>query len=37
MLIGNFFEEEIRAAVWSCDSSKSPHPDGFYFGFIKFS
>lgn len=27
--------EEIKEAVWSCDSSKSPGPDGFTFGFIK--
>jgi len=36
MLIGDFSEEEIRAAMWSCNSSKSPGPDGFNFGFIKF-
>jgi len=35
MLIGAFFEEEIRVAVWSCDNSKSPGPDGFNFSFIK--
>ncbi|XP_068474816.1 uncharacterized protein [Phaseolus vulgaris] len=28
LLIGDFSEEEIRATVWSCDSSKSPGPDG---------
>ncbi|XP_068476998.1 uncharacterized protein, partial [Phaseolus vulgaris] len=36
LLIGDFSEEEIRATVWSCDSSKSPGPDGFNFGFLKF-
>ncbi|GKV45171.1 hypothetical protein SLEP1_g52281 [Rubroshorea leprosula] len=30
-----FFEEEIKNAVWDCDSSKSPGPDGFNFRFIK--
>jgi len=36
MLIGDFSKEEITAAVWSCDSSKSPGPDGFNLGLIKF-
>nr|KYP53426.1 Transposon TX1 uncharacterized [Cajanus cajan] len=27
--------EEIKMAVWDCDSSKSPGPDGFNFKFIK--
>ena len=36
MLIDDFSEEEIRAAVWRCDSCKSPGPDGFNFGFLKF-
>ena len=36
MLINDFSEDEIRAAVWSCDSFKSPGPDGFNFGFLKF-
>jgi len=35
MLIGEFSEEEVRIAIWGCDSSKSPDPDGFNFGFIK--
>jgi len=35
MLIGDFSEEEVRAAIWGCDSSKSHNTDGFNFGFIK--
>ncbi|GKE95891.1 hypothetical protein Tco_1580746, partial [Tanacetum coccineum] len=27
--------EEIKTAVWDCDSNKAPGPDGFTFGFIK--
>lgn len=34
-LIDEFSEEEIRHAVWECESSKSPGPDGFNFFFIK--
>ncbi|MCH80340.1 cysteine-rich receptor-like protein kinase [Trifolium medium] len=30
-----FSEEEVKAAVWECDSFKSPGPDGVSFGFIK--
>lgn len=30
-----FTEEEIKEAVWSCDGSKSPGPDGFNFKFIR--
>lgn len=30
-----FTEEEVKAAVWGCDSNKSPGPDGFTFDFIK--
>jgi len=36
MLIADFYEEEIRIAVWRCDSCKSPDPNSFNFGFIKF-
>jgi len=36
MLVGAFSEEEIKEAVWSCDSSKSPGLDGFNMGFINF-
>ncbi|GKV25367.1 hypothetical protein SLEP1_g34816 [Rubroshorea leprosula] len=35
MLIEPFTEEEVKAAVWNCDSTKAPGPDGFTFGFIK--
>lgn len=30
-----FIEEELKAAVWDCDSFKSPGPDGVHLGFIK--
>ena len=36
-LISTFREEEIKEAVWLCDGSKSPGPDGFNFKFIKES
>jgi len=35
VLVGEFSDEEVKAAVWGCDSSKSPGPNGFNFGFIK--
>jgi len=35
MLVGEFSEEEVKAAIWGCDSSKSPGSDGFNFEFIK--
>lgn len=34
-LIAPFSEEEIRRAVWDCDSYKSPGPDDVTFSFIK--
>lgn len=34
-LVAPFLESEIREAVWSCDGSKSPGPDGFNFAFIR--
>jgi len=34
-LIKLFFMEEVKAAVWDCDSYKSPGPDGINFGFFK--
>lgn len=37
MLIAPFTPEEIDKAVASCDSQKSPGPDGFNFSFIKNS
>ncbi|GKU98550.1 hypothetical protein SLEP1_g11542 [Rubroshorea leprosula] len=30
-----FTEEEIKTAVWDCESSKAPRPNGFNFKFIK--
>jgi len=30
-----FCVEEVKAAVWDCDSFKCPRPDGISFGFIK--
>ncbi|CAK8574713.1 unnamed protein product [Lathyrus sativus] len=30
-----FTNEEIKEAVWSCDGSKSPGPDGYNFVFIR--
>ncbi|GLU19817.1 hypothetical protein SLE2022_360420 [Rubroshorea leprosula] len=34
-LTAPFTEEEIRAAVWDCDNSKAPGPDGLNFRFVK--
>ena len=34
-LIILFSVDEVKAAVWDCDSFKSPGPDGVNFGFIK--
>lgn len=34
-LISGFFEEENRDAVWQCEGSKSPGPDGTKLGFYK--
>jgi len=34
-LIKPFTEAEVKAAVWDCESFKSPGPDGVHFGFIK--
>lgn len=30
-----FTIEEVKNAIWDCDSSSSPGPDGFTFGFFK--
>lgn len=35
ILIKPFSVQEIREAVWDCDSDKSPGPDGITFGFTK--
>jgi hypothetical protein len=34
-LITELTEEEIKRAVWDCESLKCPGPDGIDFGFIK--
>ena len=34
-LISDFTKEEVKEAVWQCDGSKSPGPDGFNFKFIQ--
>jgi len=34
-LIRPFSLEEVKQAIWDCDSFKSPGPDGISFGFIK--
>ena len=35
MLVEQFQEDEVRRAVWSCGSDKSPGPEGLNFRFIK--
>jgi hypothetical protein len=30
-----FSMDEVKQAVWECDSFKSPSPDGINFGFLK--
>jgi len=34
-LVKPFTVYEVKAAVWDCESFKSPGPDGVNFGFIK--
>ena len=34
-LVKPFTVDEVKAAVWDCESFKSPCPDGVNFGFIK--
>jgi hypothetical protein len=34
-LIKPFSVDEVKDAIWDCDSFKSPGPDGVNFGFIK--
>lgn len=33
--IKEFSEEEVKDAMWDCEGSKSPGPDGFNFEFFK--
>lgn len=35
LLTAPFMEDEIRKAIWDCEPSRSPGPDGFSFGFIR--
>lgn len=35
MLVARFQEDEVKRAIWSCRSEKSPDPDGLNFKFIK--
>jgi len=37
ILISDFKEDEVKEAVWQCEGSKSPGPDGFNFNFIRKS
>jgi hypothetical protein len=34
-LTRHFLEAEVKAAIWECDSFKSPGPDGINLGFFK--
>ena len=34
-LVAGFTEKEVKDAVWQCEGSKSPGPDGFNFNFIR--
>lgn len=34
-LESSFSMDEVRNAIWSCDSNKSPGPNGFNFAFFK--
>ncbi|GAU20182.1 hypothetical protein TSUD_352460 [Trifolium subterraneum] len=34
-LVKPFSVDEVKAAIWDCDSYKSPEPDGINFGFLK--
>jgi len=36
-LVAEFNEIEVRDAMWQCERSKSPGPDGFNFNFIRKS
>lgn len=35
LLTGAFSEEEVKAAIWNCDSNGSSGPDGFTFASSK--
>lgn len=35
LLVSRFTVEEAKAAIWGCDSDKSPGPDGYTFAFFK--
>lgn len=35
MLIAEFSEKEVKKVIFSCESSKSPGPNDFNFGFFK--
>ncbi|GKV42979.1 hypothetical protein SLEP1_g50328 [Rubroshorea leprosula] len=35
LLLAPFSEEEVKQAVWNCDCSKAPGPDGFNFRFVR--
>ncbi|GKV19934.1 hypothetical protein SLEP1_g30130 [Rubroshorea leprosula] len=35
LLLAPFNEEEVKRAVWSCEGSKAPGPDGFNFNLIR--
>ncbi|GKV36551.1 hypothetical protein SLEP1_g44670 [Rubroshorea leprosula] len=35
MLLAPFSEEEVKRAMWSCECSKAPGPNGFNFKFIR--
>jgi len=35
MLVADFEDEEVKGAIWGCESSKTPNLDGFNFCFMK--
>jgi len=36
-MISDITEEEVKEAIWQCEGSKNPGPDGFNFNYIKFN
>lgn len=36
LLTRPFNEVEVKLAIWDCDGSKSPGPNGFNLGFFKW-